>query len=301
MINNIFMLRFLKGFYLFISVERGIMLFMISTGAAFLIGGRSDWPEVTYLGLIGFLGWSCVDAINNISDVELDKESDPFRSDFTASLHFWSFFIVLFLFLASIGMGLATNKPLVSIFILLGILLGIVYSVPPLRLRQTIYKPIVNSTVGAIPVLIASAFYEVFTIEVYLLAILMGAATAVNSLWEDLADYPSDLQSRASTFPIVLGFKRGLKITILLGYSLIPLMILIGLMFELGAVYYIILATLIAFLSLHVYQGRKTILGEETKTIHSLSIKLARDFVIIAVVHTTNLMLSGYIKNIFTQ
>ena len=290
------MLRWLKGFYLFISVERGVMLFMISMGAALLIGGRSDWSEAVYLGLIGFCGWSCVDAINNVSDVELDKESDPFRSEFTASLGLWSFFIVSLLSLASLGLCLATSRPLLTVYILVGISLGIVYSVPPLRLRQTIYKPLVNGAVGAIPVMIASAFYNSFTMEAYTLAILMGVATAVNSLWEDLADYSSDLKSKASTFLIVLGFRRGLHVTILLGYCLIPLMVLIGLMFKLGAVYYSILAVLVAFMSLHILQNTSILFGEETETMHNLSSKLARDFVIIAVVHTSNLMLSSYLK-----
>jgi len=288
----------MRGFYLFISFERGVMLFMISMGSALLIGGRSDWLEAVYLGLIGFFGWSCVDAINNVSDVELDKESDPFRSEFTASLGQWSFVIIVLLFSASIGLGLVTSRPLVTILILLGIFIGVVYSVPPLRLRQTVYKPVVNSAVGAIPVIVVSAFYNVFTVEAYTLALLMGVATAVNSLWEDLADYSSDLKSRASTVLIVLGLKRGLLITILLGYSLIPLMALIGLMFKLGAVYYGILTALMAFLSLHILQGRRILLGEDTEMIHELSSKLARDFVIIAVVHTTNLMLSGYLKNV---
>jgi len=275
------------------------MLFMISMGTALLIGGRSDWLKAVYLGLIGFFGWSCMDAINNVSDVELDKASDPFRSEFTANLGLWSFFIIALLSLASIGMGLATSNPLVTVFILIGGSLGVVYSVPPLRLRQTICKPLVNGAVGAIPVLIASAFYDAFTIEAYTLTLLMGVATAVNSLWEDLADYSSDLKSRASTVLIVLGFRRGLHVTILFGYCLIPLMALIGLMFELGAVYYIILTMLVAFVSLHIIQNRKIILGKETEKMHRLSSKLARDFVIIAVVHTTNLMISGYLKNIF--
>jgi len=294
---DIYMLRWLKGFYLFISAERGVMLFMISMGAALLIGGRSDWLEAVYLGLIGFFGWSCVDAINNVSDVELDKESDPFRSQFTASLGPWSFFIAALLSLASIGMGLATSRPLVTVFILLGISLGVVYSVPPLRLRQTVHKPIVNGAVGAIPVMIAAAFYNAFTMEVYILAIFMGAATAVNSLWEDLADYSSDLKSKASTVLIMLGFRRGLHVTILLGYCLIPLMVLIGLMFKLGAVYYSMLAVLVAFVSFHIFRNWRILLGEETETMYKLSPKLAKDFVIIAVMHTTNLMLSSYLKN----
>ena len=61
--------------------------------------------------------------------------------------------------------------------------------------------------------MIALAFYNAFTMEAYTLAILMAVATAVNSLWEDLADYSSDLKSRASTVLIVLGFRRGLHVT----------------------------------------------------------------------------------------
>ena len=125
----------------------------------------------------------------------------------------------------------------------------------------------------------------------------MAMATAVNSLWEDLADYYSDLKSKASTVLIVLGFRRGLHVTILLSYCLIPLMALIGLMFKLGAVYYGILAVVVAFVSLHILQNRRILLGEETETMYKVSSKLARDFVIIAIVHTTNLMLSSYLKN----
>ena len=273
------------------------MIFMISMGAALLMGVRSDLLEAAYLGLVGFCGWSCVDALNNIFDVELDKDSDPFRSEFTASLGQWGFFVVAFFSLTSFGLGLATKRPLLTVFVLLGISLGVLYSVPPFRLRQTVHKPLVNGAVGAIPVMIASAFYKTFTIETYTLAILMGAATAVNSLWEDLADYSSDLKSKASTVLILLGFRKGLHITILLGYCLIPLMVLIGLMFELEAVYYGILAVLVAFVSFHIFQNRRILLGEETETMYKLSSKLARDFVIIAVVHTTNLMFSSYLKN----
>jgi len=104
------MLRWLRGFCLFISAERGIMLFMISMGAALLIGGYSTWLEAIYLGVIGFCGWSCVDAINNIFDVELDTESDLYRSEFTASLGQWGLLVVALFSLASIGINeLATT------------------------------------------------------------------------------------------------------------------------------------------------------------------------------------------------
>lgn len=282
--ETISMFRWLRGFYLFLSAERGLMLFMISMGAALLVGRCSGWLDAVYLGFIGFCGWSCVDAINNIFDVELDKESDPFRSEFTTRLGSWGLVVVAFFLLASISLGLATNIPLVTFFILLGLFLGVAYSVPPLRLRQTIYKPLVNNAVGAIPVMIASAFYNAFTLEVCMLSLLLGLTTAVNSLWEDLADYSSDLKSKART------------ILILLGYCLIPLTVLIGFMFELGAVYYIILAVLMAFMSLHILQNIQILFGTENKAMFKLGSLLARDFVIIAVVQTTNLMFSSYLK-----
>ncbi len=294
--KTVSMFRWLRGFYLFLSAERGLMLFMISMGAALLVGRCSDWLDAVYLGFIGFCGWSCVDAINNIFDVELDKESDPFRSEFTTRLGSWGLVVVAFFLLVSISLGLATNIPLVTFFILLGLFLGVAYSVPPLRLRQTIYKPLVNNAVGAIPVMIASAFYNAFTLEVCMLALLLGLTTAVNSLWEDLADYSSDLKSKARTILILLGFRRGLHLTILLGYCLIPLTVLIGFMFELGAVYYITLAVLMAFMSLHILQNIQILFGTEDEAMFKLGSLLARDFVIIAVVQTTNLMFSSYLK-----
>lgn len=39
-----------------------------------------------------------------------------------------------------------------------------------------------NNAVGAIPVMMVSAFYNTFTVETYVLALLMGVSTAVNSL-----------------------------------------------------------------------------------------------------------------------
>ena len=108
--------------------------------------------------------------------------------------------------------------------------------------------------------------------------------------------YSSDLKSKASTVLIVLGFRRGLRVAILLGYCLIPLMALVGLMFKLGAVYYGILAVLVAFVSRRILRRRRVLLGEETETMCQLSSTLARDFVIIAVRHTTNLTLSSYLK-----
>jgi 4-hydroxybenzoate polyprenyltransferase len=293
------MLRGLKGFVGFISGERGFMLFMISIGSTFLIEEKISWLQAFYLGLIVFCGWSGVDAMNNICDVDVDVKSDLFRAEYTKNLGRLGFGISIFFFAMAISLGLATQIPLVAVLILVGILVGVLYSVPPFRLRQTVCKPLVNFSVGSVPVLIVAAYYNIFSAKVWPLMFLIGITTAVNSLWEDLADYDSDSNSQAKTIPIVLGLKRGLFVTILLGYCLVPLMILVGMLFSLNLLYYLILSVLVTHMSLRLIQKRSILLGksdENKELILDLGGILAKDFVIMAIVQTTNLMLSGYLK-----
>jgi 4-hydroxybenzoate polyprenyltransferase len=293
------MLHSLRDFAQFISVERGLMLFMISVGATFLTIGSIALPQAFYLGLIVFFGWSALDALNNIFDADLDVISDPSRSEYTKKLGKTGLVIVLAFSALASGLGAATMTPLVVMFTIIGIFFGILYSVPPLRLRQTVYKPLVNFTVGAMPVLIVASFSHIFSVSVLALVFLIGVTTAVNSLWEDLADYGSDSANAARTVPIILGLKKGLFFTIVLGYSLIPLMILAGILFQLPLIYYVILSAATTFVSLHLYQNRIILFrkGEiDTMGLLRLGGVLAKDFVIVAIVQTGNLMLSSIVK-----
>ncbi len=292
------MLRSVKGFLKFISIERGIMLFMIAMGATFLISKNASLLGAIYFGFVAFCGWSGVDAINNVYDVDLDVKSDPLRSEYTKNLGKMGLFIALIFFAVSMSLGAITGIQLVTVFVFLGILAGVIYSVPPFRLRQTIYKPIVNFSVGAVPVLMVAAFFNVFSVQILVLLLLIGISTAVNSLWEDLADYTSDVDASARTMLVVLGFKRGLYLTIAMGYCLVPLMILVGILFQLTLLYFVVLTALIAYLSIRLIQNRQVLFGganADTKTMLKLGEVFAQDFVIIALVHTTNLMVSGYL------
>ncbi|TET65735.1 hypothetical protein E3J49_00910 [Candidatus Bathyarchaeota archaeon] len=293
------MFRSVKGFAQFISVERGFMLFTMSMGATFLIEENIAWLQAIYLGFIVFCGWSAVDAVNNICDADLDVKSDPFKAEYTKNLGRLGLCIFIFFSALSISLGVLTGIPLVTVFVLAGIFVGVLYSVPPFRLRQTIYKPLVNFSVGAVPVLIVAAFYNVFSVEVWLLMALIGITTAVNSLWEDLADYTSDFNTRARTMSTILDFKTALYVTITLGYCLLPLMVLIGILFHLNLLYFLVLAALVAYLSRRLIQKRSVLFGNE-KDNKELMLELgdifAKDFVIIAIVQMTNIMLSSYLK-----
>ena len=123
--------------------------------------------------------------------------------------------------------------------------------------------------------------------------------TSVNSLWEDLADYASDFNSGSRTVPIIFGFRKGLLLTIILGYVLIPFMVFVGLLFQLGWVYYASLLGLAAFVSLRIVQKRVTLFKHDRrdpKKLHKMGEVLAKDFVIIAIVFTLSLMVSSLLK-----
>ena len=267
-------------------------------GATFLITRSAILPEAIYLGFVAFCIWSGADAMNNVYDVDLDVKSDPFRSDYTRNLGDLGRYIFLIFFILSISLGVITGIQLVTVFVVLGVFAGVVYSMPPFRLRQTIYKPVVNFSVGAVPVLIVAAFFNVFSVQIMVLTFLVGISTAVNSLWEDLADFKSDLGAKARTILIVLGVKRGIYLTIFLGYCLIPLMILVGILFQLTLLYFGIIAVLISYLSIRIVKNRQVLFGGSNTDLASM-LKLgemfAADFVIVALVFTINMMLSGYL------
>jgi 4-hydroxybenzoate polyprenyltransferase len=288
-----------NGFAQFISVERGLGLFLLSVGVTFLVVGSFDWATALYLGVIVFCLWSAVDALNNICDADLDAYSDPLRAQFTKKLGNLGVFVVILFLGLSLALGAFTMIPLVVLFVGLGILFGVLYSVPPFRLRQTVYKPIVNLTVGFVPVLIVAAFFNSFSINIVILALLIGVATSIQSLWEDLGDFASDFYSGSRTVPVILGFRKGLFFTIAMAYCLLPLMVMVGVLFQFGWTYYVVLSVLAVFVPFRIIRKRH-ILFKDHKTdiakLHQLGVVLAKDHLIIAIIFTLNLVLSSLLK-----
>jgi 4-hydroxybenzoate polyprenyltransferase len=183
----------------------------------------------------------------------------------------------------------------VVFWVVVGIFFGVLYSAPPFRLRQTLLKPVVNFSVGAVPVLIVAAFAGASYPSVLILVMVIGTTTAVNSLWEDLADYVPDVKSGARTVHIVFGPRWGMLLTIALGYALLPLMLLVGVVYKLPMIFYTILFGLAACVSLRLWLSRRILGSRDISRLLELGKVLAKDFVIVAMVQTLNLMLSGYL------
>ncbi len=84
-----------------------------------------------------------------------------------------------------------------------------------------------------------------------------------------------------------------------MGYTLIPLMLLVGTIFQLDWTYYLILTALSAFVTLRMVQKRNILLkknGGNTTQLIELGEVLSKDFVIIAIIFTLSLMLSNLLR-----
>lgn len=292
------MMTNLKGYAEFLAIQRGLMLFMITLGGAFLIGGSNSVLPALLLGVIVFCYWSFSDAINNIFDKELDAISDPKRAAFTEKLGKKGYLITyLFAGLVFI-LGALTLNWAVFVVISVGMLLGFIYSVPPLRLRTTVVKPLVNFVFGSVAIFISGAYFGVFTFNVLVLTLLFGIVTTVNSIWGDLADYQSDKNNGAHTLPVILGFRNGLFLTVILGCILIPIMTNIGLMYSMSFVYYIILATIASYILINLFLNRKALSKNKENTHEQISLGglLTKDFVKITLIFSFTFMICSIIR-----
>jgi len=76
-------------------------------------------------------------------------------------------------------------------------------------------------------------------------------------------------------------------------------MLLVGVLFQLSLLYFIVLGALVAYLSVRLVQNRNILFRSSNVDLEPL-LKLgevfAKDFVIIALVHTTNLMVNGFLN-----
>ena len=147
--------------------------------------------------------------------------------------------------------------------------------------------------------MIVAAFFNSFSANVIALIVLIGVTTAINSLWEDLADFASDFHSGSKTIPIIMGFRKGLLFTVIMGYAMLPLMVLVGMLFQLPTVWYAALTILAGLITFRLIQKRNTLFKQnnaDNTQLFKLGELLAKDFVIIAIVFTLSLMISSLLK-----
>ncbi|MCW3983517.1 MAG: UbiA family prenyltransferase [Candidatus Bathyarchaeota archaeon] len=292
------MLASLQGYSEFIAIQRGLMLFVVTLGGAFLVGNSTALLPALHLAAIVFCFWTFSDAINNIHDKELDATSDPKRAQFTEKLGKKAYYITYLFLGLTLFLSALTLNWLVFAVISVGLIIGFIYSAPPIRLRTTIVKPLVNFVFGAVAIFISGAHFGVFTLNVLLLTLLFGVVTTVNSIWGDLADYQSDKNSGARTLPVILGFRNGLFFTVILGCMLIPIMTYIGLMYSVYPVYYVVLAVVVSYMLTKLFIKRRMLSKNRENTSEQLSLGglLSKDFVKITLVFSVTFAVCAFIR-----
>jgi len=176
------------------------MLFMISVGATFwwpnpcIVFSALPWRHcVLHLECCG-RNKQCVRCWIGRSSPILQGQSSPRK------LGKLGLFIMVGFTTLSLALGVGNAHSLRNSFCSIRHCFRSVVFCSPFRLRKTAYKPIVNFTVGAVPVLIIAAFFNVSSINVVALVLLIGITTSVNSLWEDLADYVQTLTAAQEQF-----------------------------------------------------------------------------------------------------
>jgi len=221
--------QWLRAVSQFIAADSALALFMGTILMAVFLAPQFNIFQVLYLGGIILFGWFGLDMINNIYDVEMDKVTHPARALVMEKLGAWTKIIAYTCLIISFCSSLLTQNFLVVLAVVMAMLSGTVYSVPPFRLRQTVLKPAVNFTVGLIVTLLVASFYGQFTVAAYLLMLLAGITTMSTSLWDDVIDYEGDRKGNAKTLVTVIGQKKGAYLSFLSSFSLIPVIYFIGL------------------------------------------------------------------------
>ncbi|MHA1693878.1 MAG: UbiA family prenyltransferase [Candidatus Helarchaeota archaeon] len=189
----------------------------------------SDYIKLI-LGLISvFFSWQFCISINDIFDIEIDKISNPTRPYVKGYLNkkssiIWSIILIAASLIFGIFLGLFS-----FIFVIFFIILGYIYSAPPIRFRKYLFGTIFIGLASAISYFIG-IFSTVFYIlpEQIMIGVLILVALSIGPIVKDYKDYEGDKKAGVSTIFTKFGLEKGTKITSVLLFLtfLLPLVLI---------------------------------------------------------------------------
>ena len=179
--------------------------------------------------IYGPLGTGFSQSVNDYYDLELDMINEPTRpipsGRLTKKQALWNWTIVLAIgVISGISLSIHIGGVRGLIFccsILTGLLLGYIYSAPPLKLKKNILfsAPAVGISYGVIPWLSANAFFSEIRPEVIWLAVLnffMGMALIIMN---DFKSQEGDAQGGMKSLAVMIGAKN----TFLVAFAIVDL------------------------------------------------------------------------------
>ena len=192
------------------TVVASITFFLIVTSRAPNIISSNYLVFFTFLAMAILLNLFVV-GINQIYDLEIDKINKPNlplpNGDFSVQTG-WRIIIIAI----TIGFLIALTDLILMVTLLLIIFIGVLYSVPPIRLRNNFIFASLLIILGRGLILNVSAFYYFNTQinntqsvdnEVWIILIFVSIFSLVISIYKDLPDVEGDTKFKIRTLVIV--------------------------------------------------------------------------------------------------
>lgn len=157
-----------------------------------------------------WFGW----AVNDYSDRELDLAAGKKRT-FGIIRPRYAIAGIVLLFTGTLLAGAYLSRNSVYLLILcIGLMLGIVYSVPPFRLKGRGFWSLVFGPVYGkiIPVILATLLFYRFEPWILLVLLAEGFKNGVDLFFHQIRDYHQDSTGGVKTFAVVAGLPAALRI-----------------------------------------------------------------------------------------
>lgn len=217
---------------------RGACVFVLTLACAAIFAPAPD-AVMFALPLIMLLGWTGADVINNAYDHGIDKITNPERDRMYSLLGpSGSLGVGVFFLLCSAVLTVWTGSLLAALVVLFALALTFLYSVPPFRVRDTLYKPVCNGLIGACTALLPAVYYSNYPPAFFALLFVNGLGVAIITIGEDVKDWAGDKKARAKTMPVLLGPKGSLKVIIPLYFAFYAGILATGYLLGLHALFF---------------------------------------------------------------
>jgi homogentisate phytyltransferase/homogentisate geranylgeranyltransferase len=212
-------------------VQGLFFVFMLTAGA--LVGASFElWPFVVKLLAVFFL-WEFTVVLNDVYDEEVDRAGKR-ETPITLGLIEKRTYLFLAMIYASLAVIAGLGLGLVFVLIaLLCLLMGTIYSAPPLRLRKQAAGTCFIG-LGGVLVFLAGYFQAPYFFalqglsrDVMVLVALIFISASVGTTIKDIKDYEAEKKAGIKNVFTVFGPERGKKITsVLLFFSLLTPLLL---------------------------------------------------------------------------
>ena len=197
------------------------------------------WPSLKAAISITLSAFA-VYALNDIYDIEIDRINAPERPLPSGRITINEAFALSFVLLI-ISLSIASTINLTTFFFtLLFSILGIIYSTPPLRLKDGLYGNICWG-LGLGSTILCGASIATLTLRPVIVALGLFFLTAGCAFTKDLKDLEGDRALNMRTFPIIIGEKRTIILMTIMAAAGFPIFLLDFLLYGINIYYLMII------------------------------------------------------------